>query len=146
LSETGGPYLNGKTSWSSERVIIEPAYAFVSSLSRATRSCSSFTLLMRYSNSPRFSGSQQWATACPGQCGDGELLLLAEDGTNGSSVPKAAWLKNRYKAEVAAPVALARHNQTETLPAVTITATATKKTPFPSSSSVVLFAQMMFAD
>jgi hypothetical protein len=54
--------------------------------------------------------------------------------------------KNRYKVEVAAAVALARHNQTETLPAVTITATATKKTPFPSSSSVVLFAQMMFAD
>ena len=27
-----------------------------------------------------------------------------------------------------------------------ITATATKKTSFPSSSSVVLFAQMMFAD
>jgi hypothetical protein len=54
--------------------------------------------------------------------------------------------KNRYKAEVAAAVALARHNQTETLPAVTITATVTKKTPFPSSSSVVLFAQMMFTD
>ena len=43
-----------KTSWSSERMIIEPAYAFVSALSRATRSCGSFTLLMRYSNSPRF--------------------------------------------------------------------------------------------
>jgi hypothetical protein len=33
-----------KTSWSSERMIIEPAYAFVSALSRATRSCGSFTL------------------------------------------------------------------------------------------------------
>jgi hypothetical protein len=40
-----------------EQMFLASDQALVSSLSRATRSCTSSTPLMRYSNSPRFSGS-----------------------------------------------------------------------------------------
>src|SRR5271166_5656453 len=40
-----------------EQMFLTTDQAFVSSVSRATRSCTSSKPLMRYSNSPRFSGS-----------------------------------------------------------------------------------------